>query len=198
MAIHENKRDLTIESVSECLDAAKLLIDYRKADNSMMGYAAVLLLFSVIDAIGHHSNVGSGNIRLAVLQSQSFGITPCPSDPQICAIKKWYRNSIVHAASIVPGVVLSPDDTGDVFEFVKTKPVMIRVPQLYELVRRAWATLDKANFDPLRHTNIVPPPPLTASLYAQTASGAASFPGSMSALTMSASGMVTLPPDNEI
>ena len=196
MAIHGNKRDLTIESVSECLDAADLLIKHRKVDNGMMGYAAVLLLFSVIDAIGHHLDVGTGHTRLVALNS--FQLEPRLEPQQICDITKWYRNSLVHNASIVPGVVLSPDDTGEVFEFVIAKPVMIRVPQLYELVRKAWTELDKADFNPLRHTITVPPPPLTAGPYALTVSGVASVPSDTSAFSMPASGMVTLPPDNEI
>jgi hypothetical protein len=79
MAQHSNITDLTVESVSECLDAAKLLIDHRKPDGGMMGYAATLLLFSVADAIGHHLDVGSGHTRLEVFNSPAFGLSISPS-----------------------------------------------------------------------------------------------------------------------
>ena len=42
MAIHDNSIDQAIESISECLGAAKLLIDRQP---KRMGYAALLLLF---------------------------------------------------------------------------------------------------------------------------------------------------------
>jgi hypothetical protein len=188
MATHDNITDLTVESVSECLDAAKLLIDHRKEDGGMMGYAATLLLFSVTDAIGHHLNAGSGHTRLDVLNSPEFGLHLSPQ--QIYEMKKWYRNCMVHNASIVPGVFLMPEVEGDPFDFENGKPVKIRVPQFYKLVRKVWDDLDRTSFNPLKDTlatkGYVEPPPLTSPLI-----------GSEVALAATASGMThvaTVPP----
>ena len=104
MAIHRNTNDLCVESVSECLESAKLLIDHRKSDGGIMGYAATLLLMSVVDAIGHHLNVGSGHTRLEVLNAPQFGLGLTPK--QIYEVKQWYRNQLVHNASIVPNVYI--------------------------------------------------------------------------------------------
>lgn len=194
MAQHRNITDLTVESVSECLDAAKLLIDHRKPDGGMMGYAATLLLFSITDAIGHHLNVGTGHTRLEVLNSPAFDLNL--SGQQIYEIKRWYRNSMVHNAAIVPGVFLTPEDTGDPFVFEAGKPVAVRVPQLYKLVRSAWDNLDKTAFDPLRHTvGTSAPPPGTAPVVAESGavSGIAVLPTSLRVASADIMGTGTTP-----
>lgn len=195
MTTHDNITDLAVESVSECLDAAKLLIDHRKGDGGMMGYAATLLLFSITDAIGHHLNVGTGHIRLEVLGLPQFGLDI--DGQQICELKKylkmWFRNSLTHGASIVPGVLLTPDEDGGPFEFEGGKPVMIRVPQFYKMVRRVWDDLDKTSFDSIRDT-------LTAKSYTEPPLSARPFPvppvsGVFTTATTPSSGMFLVPPE---
>jgi hypothetical protein len=150
MAIHDNPTDLAIESISECLDAAKLLIDHRKPDGGMMGYAALLLLFSVTDAIGHHLlKTGDGETWFDVLNRPEFGLSL--SRAKLDNLKRWYRHPLAHAASIAPGVTISSKDEGDPFDF-EGSPVTVRVVVFYELVKRVWDGLDKTALDPVRHT----------------------------------------------
>jgi hypothetical protein len=187
MAMHDNITDLCVASVSHFLKLAKKGIEHKEDDGGMLGYPAVLLLFSVTDAIGHHLNVGKDHTRLEVFNSPGFGLHL--SCQQIYEMKKWYRNSLAHNASIVPGVQLTAEDDGDPFDFVDGKPVKIRVPQFYKLVEKAWDNLDRTDFDPLKHTvgvkNYVEPPPLTFPLLrgptseAPSASGMASLPSAV-------------------
>ncbi len=197
MTTPNNITDLTIDSVSECLDAAKLLIDHRKEDGGMMGYAATLLLFSVTDAIGHHLNVGSGHTRLEVLRSKEFGISL--TGQQVYELKQWFRNGLIRGASIVPGVFLAADEDGVPFSFECGKPVAIRVPQFYKMVRRVWNDLDKTNFNPLRHTCARPPVafPLVVTQTDLAASGVTVPPvsGTFTTATTPSSGMFLMPPE---
>jgi hypothetical protein len=201
MATHTSQKTLTIESVSECLDAAKVLIETKKSDGGIMGYAALLLLFSVTDAIGHHLNVGSGSTRLETLNQPGFnlGLTP----QQIYEIKRWFRNGLVHNASIVPGVLLTAETEGGVFEFDGGKPVRLRVPQLYDVVCSGWETLDRTDFNPLRHTVIptgyIAPPTLTLPMLTSSpaASGMGVLPVSGSSATLPLSGGFVPAPERD-
>jgi hypothetical protein len=198
MAVHSTIEELTVESVSEFLESAGILIEKRKPDGGIMGYSATLLLFCVIDAIGHHLKVGSGNTRLEVLNLPAFGLDL--NEDQIKKTKKWFRNSLVHNASIVPGVELSPEDQGDVFEFDNGKPKKIRVRKLYELVFKVWKEHDRNNFDPLRDTlqsisaDLPPRNRFATSTFSPGASGMNNLPAFQSSATPPPSGGVIARP----
>jgi hypothetical protein len=127
--------------------------------DGIIGYPAAILLFCITDAIGHHLDNGKGDIHkrdtyLEVLNHPYFGLK-LSTEPkgQIDQIKRWFRNPLLHAASIVPDVLITPEDHGDPFDFTNS-PVKLRVPRFYEIVKRAWEKLNEAppTFNPLNDT----------------------------------------------
>jgi hypothetical protein len=174
MAIHRDVEEAARESVQECLDAAKTLLNTRKADNGVMGYAALVLLFCVVDAIGHHLDVGTGDTRLEALNEPRFGLPQEITD--FISLKRWYRNPLLHNASIVSGVLITAHDDGPPVE-LGAPPIKIRVNELYRHVEAAWNTTkgEAGPFNPLRHTTTRTPPPMpTGPIFASSppASGA--------------------------
>ncbi|MDE1906059.1 MAG: hypothetical protein KGH75_06360 [Rhodospirillales bacterium] len=194
MALHNSIQGLATESVNECLEAARLLIENKKPDNSIMGYAATLLLFSVTDAISHHLKVGKGHTRLEALNTNGFDLNL--NKNQIQKIKLWFRNALIHNATIVPGVFLTSEVNGDVFEFQNSLPIKIRVPCFYEVLKNGWNNLELSDFDPLKDTlsnNYATPPALNhlAHMISPGVSGLASLSGSST--TTPPSGGIILP-----
>jgi hypothetical protein len=147
MAVHTETTELARESITECLDAAELLIRTPKPKGGIMGYAAALLLFSVTDALGHQIlKNAEGDTWIEVLNHQSFGLNL--SRTKLTKIKQWYRNPLVHAASIVPDVLITPECSGEVFDFDQI-PARLRVPQFYALVKKVWGNLSETPVDPV-------------------------------------------------
>ena len=148
MTYHSNRTELAVESISDCLEAVRLSIAHRKPDKGNLGYPAALLLFCIVDAIGHHFQVKvqGSHIRLDVLNHPSFGLGL--SRTQIGQLKKWFRNPLIHSGTIAPGVILSSDVTGAPFDFTTT-PVTVRIPRFLEVVAAAWAKINPTTFDPL-------------------------------------------------
>ena len=161
MAIHKDVEEASRESVQECLDAANILLKTLKSDGGVMGYAALVLLFCVVDAIGHHLDVGTGDTRLEALNEPRFALPLKITD--FNPLKKWYRNPLLHNASIVSGVLITAHDNGPPFELCGP-PIKLRVNELYRHVEDAWnITKGEAGpFNPLRHTttrtNFIPAP----------------------------------------
>lgn len=200
MAIHTSIKDLALESVTECLDAAKLLIETKKQDDGIMGYAAMLLLFSVTDAISHHLGVGKGNTRLEALTTRGFDL--CLSPKEIKNLKDYFRNPLIHNATIVPRVFLTAEKNGDVFEFQNFEPVRIRVPRFYEVLKNGWNQLDRTSFNSLKDTptrpQYVSPPAFTylSSVSSYGVSGMVNLPLHLSSATPPSSGGI-IPPQQE-
>lgn len=167
MAIHSDIEGVSRESVQECLDAAKTLLQTRKPDNGVMGYAALVLLFCVVDAIGHHLDVGIGDTRLEVLNDPRFGLPQRITD--FAPLKKWYRNPLLHNASIVSGVLITAHENGPPFE-LDAPPIRIRVNEFCRYVEAGWNVTkgEAGSFNPLRHTttrsNFAAPPLPTGSV----------------------------------
>ena len=199
MPIHNNRTDQAIASITECLDVVASLVE-KRPDGSIIGYVATILLFIVTDAIGHGLNYGSGDTRLEVLRHPFFGLNL--SNQKLLRIKQWYRNPLLHNASIVPDVVLSAEDEGCAFGDVGEN-VLIRVPQFYKMVRSAWDSVDKQTFDPVRDamaiTGYITPRPLSdpqallgTTAQAAVASGNVSLPTTTA--TQAFSGTFTVVP----
>jgi hypothetical protein len=144
MAIHADSQSMMIEAVQEHLSVAEWCISNYKADGGIYGYSAALLLFCVVDAIGHCLRPGNEPFR--VLSADPFNLKL--GIEEIKKIENWYRNPLVHNAIIAPKVWLTLDDTGDPIDVGSN--VTIRVKPLYAVVRKAWDKLDKTRLDPLK------------------------------------------------
>jgi hypothetical protein len=144
MAIHEDSQSMMIEAAQEHLSVSEWCISNYKADGGIYGHSAAVLLFCVVDAIGHCLRPGNEPFR--ILSADPFSLKL--GIEEIKQIENWYRNPLVHNAIIAPKVWLTPDDTGDPIEVGSN--VTIRVKPLYAVVRKAWDKLDKTRLDPLK------------------------------------------------
>ena len=143
MAIHPNSSSLTVEVIEEYLDIANLCINTKKPDGGIYGYPATLLLFCVIEALG--TGLRKDKNPFQVLREPPFNCTL--SFDQVKDLKEWYRNPLAHNGMIVPGICLSPEDSGAPFTFSSNQPVLIRVKSLYDLVHGAWRQLSKGKLN---------------------------------------------------
>jgi hypothetical protein len=143
MAIHPNSNSLTVEVIEEYLDIANLCIITKKPDGGIYGYPATLLLFCVIEALGTRLHKDKNPFQ--VLREPPFSCTL--SFDQVKNLKEWYRNPLAHNGMIVPGICLSPEDSGAPFTFSSNQPVLIRVKPLYDLVHGAWRQLSKGKLN---------------------------------------------------
>jgi hypothetical protein len=151
VAIANNLKDSAIEAIGDYLIAAKMCIDTRKPNGSILGYPAALLLLCATDAIGQAvlPPDKKQNIRLDVLAEPPFGLMLKPE--QIDNLKDWYRNWLAHSGLIAPSMGLTPDADGEPFDFDPTSGALrfIRVPVFYAVVRDAWKRLDETTFKPV-------------------------------------------------
>src|SRR5579871_6398501 len=102
------------------------------------GYPAALLLFTVVDAIGHGvlpPRKGS-DARLEVLREPPFDLDL--SDGHIGLLKKVYRNTLSHNAQLGRGAGMMPETSGQPFDFKPDGTVILRVPVFYRVVVTAW------------------------------------------------------------
>ena len=178
MALHANAASLTIEAVEEYLLTARLCIDYEKENGDCLGYSGTLLLFCVIEVMGTYV-IKKKKEPFQVLNHPCFGLK-LDDTTQIKKLEKWYRNPLAHNGMIVPGVCLTPESTGEPFEFSKSgEPTKIRVKPFYNLVAGAWERFDKGRIDPTRkqaqNPKISNPIPLSGSSDIPSASSAAHY-----------------------
>jgi hypothetical protein len=54
MALHNNMASMASEAIEEYLRAAQFCLEFRKADNGILGYPATLLLLCVTNALGSY------------------------------------------------------------------------------------------------------------------------------------------------
>jgi hypothetical protein len=152
MALHESASSLSIEAIEETMLAAKLCLEHRKPDGGCLGYPAVCLLFTVVNALGEYllqhdgPTQGKSDPYIRAFADPSFGLSL--SEQQIRNLKKWYRNLLVHNGSIAPGAYLTMDGK-EPFTFPNGgNSAVIAVLPFYHLVEGAWCRFDKALIDP--------------------------------------------------
>lgn len=155
MALHNDPRSMSSEAINEYLTIAELCTSMRKTDNGIYGYPCLLMLFSVIDALSNY--VGYTAHTMRELQS----IFPGLSKKQVENLKKWYRNLLSHQAIIMPGTVLSAEETGIPIECNSAgEPTLIRVIPLYRAVKGWWDAFDKKKINPKFQRKQAPKKPI--------------------------------------
>src|SRR6266498_2689029 len=101
MAVHNDLPPMAREATEEYLAIAHHCITTRKSNGGVYGYPAVLLLFSIVDALSNYAGY----------PEHTFGamkdIFPHLSQAQIKQLAAWYRHLPAHQAIIMPGTMLS-------------------------------------------------------------------------------------------
>jgi hypothetical protein len=131
------------EAIEEYLAISHHCITTRKPNGGAYGYPAVLLLFSVVDALSSYAGYAE----------HSFGalkdIFPGLSETQIKHLKNWYRHLPAHQAIIMPGTAISVKLAGDAIELnAAGGPTHIRLQPFWQSVAKYWRTKGVANVAP--------------------------------------------------
>jgi len=132
MAIHEEKVELLKESLAEMLHVAQYAVTYRKTDRAMwannatggiLGFAAVVVLFSIIDCLGSvfagdsqfsvlidgkNKRIKNASQHIYILNSKYFGLDLCQTD--LDNIYKNVRSTLVHNSLLPQGYILQPGE----------------------------------------------------------------------------------------
>lgn len=134
---------MSIEAIDEYLAIAKHCVTTEKAPGAIYGYPAILLLFSVVDALSNY--LGHPKHSFQILSDFDPSLRP----PQIKSLKNWYRNLPAHQAIIMPGTALSREPTGSPIEFGQDgEPTLVRVLPFYNLVKDGWDNFDRTKVSP--------------------------------------------------
>lgn len=133
---------MSIEVIEEYLSVAEYCVTTQKSKGGLHGYPALVLLFSVIDALSNYA--GHPEHSFGELQ---FIFRKLTGD-QIKNLRNWYRNLPAHQAIIMPGTQLSAEP-GQAIEFGPSgEPTHIRVIGFYEAVKNWWTSFDKSSINP--------------------------------------------------
>jgi len=166
MAVHKALPSMSREAIEEYLAIANYCVTARKNNGGVYGYPAVLLLFSVVDALSNYAGYPS-NSFLALKD-----IFPALTDEQVKSLKSWYRHLLTHEAIIMPGTKLTVDNPGVAIELnPQDEPTHIRVKLLYEAVKTAWEKLDPADVKPRYPEKKAPKQPIATTAQELSASG---------------------------
>lgn len=178
MAIHDQKVELLKESLLEMLHVAEYAINYRKTDKAkwadnatggMLGYPAMVVLFSIIDCLG---SVLAGNSKVTVLidgknrdikntsqhiyilNSKYFNLDLSQID--LDCVYKNVRSTLTHNSILPEGYILQAGEKENLpFNIAINECDMriyfINVIKLYEFTKRAvekfMSDLDKGDID---------------------------------------------------
>jgi len=152
MTIYIDPKDQFIENVNQCLDIVQLSLDRWTADGKgIHGYPAMILLMSVIDAMGH--NIPEAK-RQTLGIDMDFGILAYPGSDfgiprnQIRNLWKWYRNKLMHMGLMAKGASLRGESHDKPFEFAPNGQLNeVFVRPLYVKIRKFWDGIDRDLFD---------------------------------------------------
>ena len=106
MALHDDLRDVFVEVIDEYLDVEEFCITKRRPAG---GYAATLLLFCTVDAMGENLvrkekwKLRHRDIGFWILSHQSFGLNL--EREQIEKLGEWYRHKLAHLGLVPRGVL---------------------------------------------------------------------------------------------
>ena len=141
MAVHNDLPPMAREAIEEYLTIANYCVTTRKPNNGVYGYPAVLLLFSVVDALSNYA----GHPKNSFLAMK--GVVPSLSDEQIKKLAAWYRHLPAHQAIILPGTavrwITSPlviDGWGGLFALWHLLALLVKCrPSTIELLQASIA-----------------------------------------------------------
>lgn len=166
MAVHNDLPSMSREAIEEYLAIAKHCVTTRKPNGGVYGYPAVLLLFSVVDALSNYAK----HPKHSFLAMKD--VVPSLSNAQIKSLAQWYRHLPAHQAIIMPGTKLTVDEPGAAIELNSGgEPTHIRVEQLYEAVEKAWKNFNPAGVNPSYQKQQAPKQPIGTTAQPLSASG---------------------------
>lgn len=166
MAVHNDLPSMSREAIEEYLAIADYCVTTRKPNKGVYGYPAVLLLFSVVDALSNYA----GHPEHSFLAMKD--VAPSLSNKQIKSLADWYRHLPAHQAIIMPGTKLTVDDPGPAIELnSEGEPTHIRVKPLYEAVKAAWENFSPADVNPSYRQEKAPKKPIASTALELSASG---------------------------
>jgi hypothetical protein len=172
MAIHDDLRSMSKEAVDEYLAIAGHCVSTEKPTGGVYGYAAVLLLFSLVDAFSN--NAGYPAHSFGVLKD----IFPCLNDKQVKNLAKWFRHPSSHHAVIMPGTQLSISAGTAIEVNALSEPTHIRLKQFYEAVEGYWKGLGPDGIKPTFIAEASPRMEIYGSVSAPTVTGEVSVKSS--------------------
>jgi hypothetical protein len=145
MAIHQDLASLSAEALDEYFTLAEIGLKHVKTDGGCLGYPSMLLVFCAIDALSNH--LGYPEHSFLALNDPIIGLNL--TEPQRTRLKRWYRHLLAHNGMIAPGTVLTREESGRPIEFSASgEPTKIRVKVLFQIVKRAWDSFDRAKLRP--------------------------------------------------
>ena len=157
MAVHNDLLSMSREAVEEYLAIANYCVTTRKSNGGVYGFPALLLLFSVVDALSNYA----GHPAHSFLAMKD--VVPSLSDKQIKSLADWYRHLPAHQAIIMPGTQLTIDDPGDAIELNSGgEPTHIRLKPLYESVKAVWEKFSPAEINPKFRQERAPKQPIAS------------------------------------
>ena len=168
MAIHNDLNSMAREAIPEFLHVARMSIDTQKPTGGVYGCPAVLLLFSVVDAISNFSGYPQHSFGALGDILPHLNLT----QRQIQSLAHWYRHPMSHQGILAPGVAISIDDPGPAIELNSSgEPTHIRLNPFYKGVKAAWDAMDHATIEPKVHPQAKPKEPLASTTVSVSASG---------------------------
>ena len=166
MAIHNDLPSMSREVIEEYLAIANYCVTTRKPNGGVYGYPAVLLLFSVVDALSNYA----GHPKNSFLAMRD--VVPSLSNGQIKNLASWYRHLPAHQAISMPGTKLTVDDAGAAIELNSDdEPTHIRVKPFYEAVKAVWDKINLAELRPQYPRGKAPKQPIATTASELSASG---------------------------
>ena len=159
MAIHTDLPSMSREAIEEYLEIANHCVMTRKLNGGVYGYPAVLLLFSVVDALNNYAGHPAHSFRAM------RDVVPSLSEKQIKSLADWYRHLPAHQAIIMPGTKLTIDDPGAAIELnSEGEPTHIRLKPFFEAVKGAWEKLSPADVNPRYRLEKAPKTPIASTI----------------------------------
>ena len=150
MAVYESSfaPDLSKEVIDEYLAIAEHCLTTRKADGSVHGSPATLLLLCIVNALGVYlkdetvqidgkDQKITGGQPFNVLNHSYFALDKQLSQVQINYVEGAFRNRLAHNGMLAPGCYLNAEDDSDAVVFEGNK-VELRLKPLLRAVKRAW------------------------------------------------------------
>ncbi|HZT72807.1 MAG TPA: hypothetical protein VE996_04075 [Terriglobales bacterium] len=156
MSIHPNLASLAEEAINEYLEIARRCIEAKKPDGGCFGFPAALLLFAVVEAIGHFCEgeaVKLDGRSQAITRKAPFRVFNHPlfgcnlGSQQLRCLEADYRNLLAHNGLIAPERLLIRVEGADLPEPFKFdgngRWVYIEVNAFLRLVSHAWSQLGR-------------------------------------------------------
>ncbi len=86
MAVHESLVSMATEAIEEHLAVAEHCVNTVKPGGGVYGFTAVLLLFSVVDALSNYLEYPKNSLGALKI------LDPKLSDAEVRSLKNWFRN----------------------------------------------------------------------------------------------------------